>query len=134
MSTITVDNLLHFVATNFDTFDRQKIDSLLVDFYTIDELVASKLLLVAECKKIHITDSILENKKRRLFTKSEIEKGGLFQTTFVGTDPPRLPQSLLIFPPSATTTATATATANDNHVEPDLHHVISLLLSLKKRF
>ena len=67
----TVNELLCFVATQYDKLDRQNLGSILVDFYSLDELVASKLLLVAECEKINIIDAISDYKKKRLNTKSE---------------------------------------------------------------
>ena len=110
MATQTVDNLLYFVASKFDSLDRQHLNSLLVDFYELDELITSKSILIAECDKISISEAISEYKKKRLNTKSEIDtkqkiskdildiwtvadvqKGGQFQTVFSCTDPPRLP-------------------------------------------
>ena len=112
MASNTVDNLLYFVASNFDTLDRQRLNTLLVDFYQLDELTASKSTLIKECEKISISDAISESKKKRLFTKSEVDtkqkiskdildiwsvadvqKGGQFNTNFVPTDPPRIPAS-----------------------------------------
>ena len=69
----SVDNLLHFVESNFDSLDRQCLESLLVSFYTLDELLASKYLLISECKKIDITSAISDFIKKRLNTKSEVD-------------------------------------------------------------
>ena len=118
MSTTTVDNLLFFVASNFDSLDRNKIHSTLVHHYNQDQLVTSKRLLVAECDRIKVGDAISEFKRRRLNTISDIDtkrklskdildiwsvvdcqKGGQFQTLFVADDPPLLPSS---FPLSVT--------------------------------
>ena len=105
MATNTIDNVLHFVASNFDTLERQKLDTLLVENYKLEELTAAKLLLISECEKINITEDITEFVKRRLLTKSEIalkqkiakdildiwtvadlKKGGHLQTDFVAAD------------------------------------------------
>ena len=117
MST-TVDNLLFFVASNFDSSDRQKLHIPLVNHYNQEQLVTSKRLLVAECDQIQIGSAISESRRRRLNTISDVDtkqklskdildiwsvvdcqKGGQFQTLFVADDPPLLPSS---FPLSVT--------------------------------
>ena len=67
----TIDNLLYFVNTHFDSLDRQHLNSVLVDFYSLNEFVASKATLIAECDKIDISNSISEYKKKRHNTRSE---------------------------------------------------------------
>ena len=67
----TVDNILFFVDKNFDTLNRQELNTLIFNFYHLDELTASKAILIAECKKIGITDAIAESSKKRLHTKTE---------------------------------------------------------------
>ena len=64
MATQTVDNLLYFVASKFDCLDRQHLNSLLVDFYELDEFITSKAILIAECDKISISETISEYKKK----------------------------------------------------------------------
>ena len=146
MSTNTIDNLLCFVASNFDTLERHKLDKLLVDSYDLDELTASKLLLITECEKINLTNAIATYVKRRLFTKSQIDlkqkivkdildiwsvvdvqKGGQLPTNFVAAVPVAA---------SVTSTAAATTTTaiNTNHVQPDIQHVINLLHDLRFDF
>ena len=66
METETADNLLYFVASNFDTLDRQHLHTLLVDTYKLYHLLASKSTLINECGRIDITDAIAEFKKKRL--------------------------------------------------------------------
>ena len=57
MSTTTVDDLLYFVASNFDSFDRKRLNTTLVNDYNQDQLVNSKRLL-AECDLIKVGDAI----------------------------------------------------------------------------
>ena len=71
MATTTIDNVLNFVACNFNILERTKLDSLLVDSYELDELTSSKNLLISECEKIVLSSAIATSVKRRLFTKSE---------------------------------------------------------------
>ena len=157
----SVDNLLHFVESNFDSLDRQCLESLLVSFYNLDELLTSKFLLISECKKIDITSAISDFIKKRLNTKSEVDvkhkvskdildiwtyvdtyNGGQFLTTFVASDPPHLPppssfrqSSTTSASASATTpTATTTTTTADISVEHSIQHVITLLQSLRDDF
>ena len=66
MSPSTINELLCFVATQFDKLDKANICSILARFYTLDELVVSKQLLVSECEKIKVTEEISDYKKRRL--------------------------------------------------------------------
>ena len=162
MATNTVDNLLFFVSTYFDKLDRQSLNSLLVDFYTLDEFVISKNLLIAQCEKIAISDAISEFKKKRLLTKTEIDlkhkvskdvldiwtvvdvqKGGSFQTIFQCSDPPHLPSASS--PPSAIASLSSQSSASSSQPspppqnqqnlgtnEPNLQQIFSLLLDLKK--
>ena len=71
MSSSTVNELLCSVAFHYDQLDYQSLHSKIVNFYSLDKLTAAKKLLIAECVKINITDSISDFKKRRLNTISE---------------------------------------------------------------
>ena len=70
MPPITINELLCFVSNQFDKLDRGNLTSIILTTYTHDELVASKIILVAECSKIDVTTSISEFKKKRLNTIS----------------------------------------------------------------
>ena len=137
MTSNTVDNLLYFVSESFDNLDRRHINNLIVDFYKLDELIAAKTLLISECERIGISDSISEFKKKRHNTRSEgdtkqklskdildiwtaadVQKGGQFLTTFTCTDPPRIPSQQ----PSQPQTSDAENT----------QQIVTLLLELKK--
>ena len=149
MATSSVDNLLHFVSCHFDSLDRQRLNTLLVEFYSIDEFLTSKSVLVAECEKISITDAISECRKKRHNTKSEahtkqklskdildiwtivdVHKGGQFQTTFIAADPPRLPS--LASAPQTPHSPVPTATTASNDQAHDMKFIISLLHDLRE--
>ena len=128
---------------------------MLVGFYKLEELLASKALLISECKRINLTSEISDFSKKRLNTKSEvgvkqkvskdildiwtyvdIQKGGQFLTTFLASDPPHLPPpfsnrqsstTATSTPVTSTTTTTASTTAANISVEHSLQHAISLL-------
>ena len=51
MSELIICDVLCFVSTQYDKIDRDSLYSLIVDFYTLDEVTAAKLLLINECKK-----------------------------------------------------------------------------------
>ena len=152
MDTCTEDNLLYFVSMHFDKLDRQNLNSLLVNFYTLDEFLASKNTLVAECEKISVKDAISEFKKKRLNTRSEadtkqkvskdildiwtvtdIQKGGNLLTTFVPTNPPRLPLDA----PASLSSLAQSAPDTPAHSSPlvseecDVKLIVSLLESLR---
>ena len=59
------------MSSHFDKLSREDLNNLIVNFYKADELLASKLVLLSECKKIGVKEAISEFKKKRLNTKSE---------------------------------------------------------------
>ena len=110
MASLIVDELLCFLSSQFDKLDRNNIFTVILEFYTLDELNVSKKVLVSECEKIHITDAISEFKKERKNTRSienikhkvlkdifdiwdvaDVQKGGAFIFQFVASNPNRLP-------------------------------------------
>ena len=110
MSDITANEVLCFVANQYDSSDRQTLFSSLCDFYFHEELVTAKSILIAQCEIIGVNEEIKEFKKKRNNTKSiddlkqkvakdvldiwelvDIQKGGKFETTFAAVNIDRLP-------------------------------------------
>ena len=63
MSDSIIDNVLFVITSCSGKLVREELNSLIVDFYKPEELLASKTLLVSECKKIGIIDDIAEFRK-----------------------------------------------------------------------
>ena len=106
MGSYTVNEILCFVSSQFDKLHRQNLNSILLEFYTKDELVTAKQILVSFCEKSSVSDAINPSKKSRIGSNVESklvkdiidiweivdsERGGQLQTQFVAADPTRLP-------------------------------------------
>ena len=106
MQNYTVNALLCFLSTQSDKLDRADHASILVDFYTKDELTIAKNLLISECDKVNLSNHISDFKKSRIRPNVEqklvkdildiwavidTNKGGILETTFVAADPNRFP-------------------------------------------
>ena len=112
MASFIVDELLCFLSTQFDSLVRTYLNSAILETYLIDDLQSAKQILIAECKKIKVTDAIKDFVKDRRITKSrskedvkqlvltdiidiwqhvDVEKGGKLLSQFVAADPNRLP-------------------------------------------
>lgn len=146
---LTADNLLHSVATNFDTLDRQHLNKLLVDTYTLDEFLSSKKILIEECEKINITDAISEYRKKRHNTRSEVDtkqklskdildiwtvvdvqKGGIFQTKFVAANSSRFPLTL----PPQSHPSSSTSASHEDVSNNNTQTLVNLINCLKDDF
>ena len=144
-----VDNVLYFVASYFDKLARLELNSLIVEFYKKEELLASKLLLVSECDKIGVTDDITESKKKRLNTGSQndikqkiskdildiwsivdLHNGGQFLVSFVATDPPHLPSTT----PTSSSSPSASPSVTPSDVNIVNGQLLAVLVELKGAF
>ena len=65
MANFVKNEFLCFLVTNYDKLDKDSLISTSSEFYNPDELIAAKQLLIDECEKLALSDSILEYKKRR---------------------------------------------------------------------
>ena len=106
-SSTVVSEVLCFVSVQSDKLDRANIESVLLDFYTQDELVSGKNLLLAECHKDGLSDAInTESKKIRkkpnlqqkvvkdlldVWDVVDRERGGQLPFIFVAANINRLP-------------------------------------------
>ena len=70
MSGYTVNELLCFATSQFDKVDKTALLSTLLDFYSREEIVEAKQLLIAECGKCQITN-ISEFSKNRISSNVE---------------------------------------------------------------
>ena len=108
MSSLHITELLCFLTVNFDNLHRENLLSTLHDFYGFREASEAKSVIIAECKKIPINDSIQEFTIKRVEGKSgalrrvisdvvdiwtviDREKKGELSVQFVAVDPNRLP-------------------------------------------
>ena len=106
-SSTIVNEVLCFVSGQSDKLNRANIESVLLDFYTQDELVFAKTLLLAECHKDGLSDVInSESKKLRKKPNVQVkvvkdlldiwevvdrERGGQLPSIFVAANINRLP-------------------------------------------
>ena len=108
MAESRINELLCFLSFYYDKLDRTSLFSVLTDFYSHQEAVSAKQLLIAECEFLGISDEIADFKKKRLNTKGDAllkvtkdildiwqaidsKKGGITNSIFVASDPSRLP-------------------------------------------
>ena len=108
MAPLYINELLCFIATQADKLDRNSIFCTIVDFYTLDELIAAKSILINECDTLGLSDEIADFKKRRqngketanlkivkdildIWDTIDTHKAGITTQTFVAGDPNRLP-------------------------------------------
>ena len=63
--------LLCYLSHQYDKVDRECLISTVSDFYTLEESLTAKQLIIDECEKLGLTDSIGEFKKRRQNAKGD---------------------------------------------------------------
>ena len=66
MVSFIVSEVLCFVTTEFDTLNRQNLYSLILEFYTCDELITAKQILVSLCDNNGLSNQIFELEKNRI--------------------------------------------------------------------
>ena len=105
---LEINNLLCFLTFYGDKLDRNSLFSVLSEFYTDNEAVTAKQLLIDECVNLGLSNQITDFKKRRQNTKGDAlqkvtkdildiwevidtQKGGATISVFVANDPSRLP-------------------------------------------
>ena len=108
MANLIASNFLYFLSSNYDNENKNSLISIITDFYKPEELISAKQILIDECDKLGISDSITEFKKRRQLSKGDgiqkvikdlvdiwaiidLQSGGKTISTFVIDDPTRLP-------------------------------------------
>ena len=102
----TVNELLCFVKSQYDKLHRQNLNSVILEFYTREETVLAKNVLISHCEQIGLSNAIAEPRKNRigvnvdqkvvkdildLWEIIDTQKGGQLGTEFVASDPNRLP-------------------------------------------
>ena len=70
MATLVVNELLCFLSVQYDKMDRENLVTSLLEFYSYREAIDAKNLLVSECEKVSIVDSIKEFSVKRVDGKS----------------------------------------------------------------
>ena len=70
MSTLQINELLCFLTVQFDKIDRENLISLLVDSYVFREALEAKTILISECEKASISESIKDYCTTRVKGKS----------------------------------------------------------------
>ena len=98
MATFIVNELLCFVTNQFDTLNRQNLNSAILEFYTCDELITAKQILVSLCENNGLSSQISELKRNRIgknvnqkvakdildiWDVADKEKGGFLNSNFV---------------------------------------------------
>ena len=106
MSNYIVNELLCFLSTQYDKLDRTNLNSAILDFYTREEVIIAKNILVSAGDKCGLSNQISDFKKNRIGSNVEqkvtkdildiwntidAEKGGLLGIEFVAQDLNRLP-------------------------------------------
>ena len=104
----TINDLLHFVITQYDILHRQGLSSILLDSYSKEQFLTAKQLLVLQCEKLNLSNRISDFKRSRISPNIEQklvrdildiwdvidrEKGGELDSEFVAStsDQPSLP-------------------------------------------
>ena len=70
MAELTANEVLCFIAHQYDNTDRQSLFCSICEFYFLEELVTAKTILVAQCDKIGVAGEIDKLRKKRNNTKS----------------------------------------------------------------
>ena len=108
MSHLVISNLLCFLSSQYDKADEESIFSTISEFYSFEESIEAKQLLVNECDKLGLLNLIDELRKPRqngvenrkvvndildIWNVIEYQTAGQTLSTFVAVDPNRLPPS-----------------------------------------
>ena len=110
MAKLHINEFLCFLTVQFKKLDRENLIIALLDAYVYREALEAKNTLIAECKKVSITDSIEEFTIKRvegkagalkcvvtdavdIWTVVDQEKVGKLPVQFVAANPNRLPAS-----------------------------------------
>ena len=108
MADLVASDYLCFLSSQYDKVDKESLFSVICEFYEFDESVTAKQLLINECDKLGLSDSINEFKKRRQNAKGDgnkkvardildiwsvidCQKAGKMVSTFVAVDLNRIP-------------------------------------------
>ena len=108
MANFVANELLLFLSFQYDEADRDSIYSTISEFYSLEESIVAKQILINECNTLGISDAIYDFKKRRHNAKGngnqkvvkdildiwriiDTQKAGKTSSTFVAVDPTRLP-------------------------------------------
>ena len=110
MAAHTVNELLCFVAAQYNQVPRDILTATINEFYDVEDTVNAKKVVIAASKRIDISDAISKSTKPRKNTKGEseveqrtvvdildiwdvvdAEKGGIFDTQFVAADVNKIP-------------------------------------------
>ena len=115
MSHLVISNLLCFLSSQYDKADEESIFSTISEFYSFEESIEAKQLLVNECDKLGLLNLIDELRKPRqngvenrkvvndildIWNVIEYQTAGQTLSTFVAVDPKRLPPANNKKPPS----------------------------------
>ena len=71
MANLMVNELLCFLSHQFDKLDRSNLNAVLLEFYTREEVVTAKRILIAECEKDNVSNAINDSKKNRIGSNVE---------------------------------------------------------------
>ena len=63
MEPFSVHEVMCFVSTQFDKLNRENLYSTLIEFYSCDELIAAKQVLISICQK-NVSNAINSSKKK----------------------------------------------------------------------
>ena len=106
MGNLQINELLCFLSTQYDKLDRTNLNTIILEFYSREEVICAKNTLISACDHNGISNQISECKKNRIGTNVEqkvvkdildiwsvidVEKGSSFGVEFVAQNPNRLP-------------------------------------------
>ena len=106
MADLQVNELLCFMTTQYDKLEKTNLSSILLEFYSREELINAKNILVSICDKNGLSNPIADFKKNRIASNVEqkvvkdlldiwnivdVEKDGILNVEFVAQNPHRVP-------------------------------------------
>ena len=130
MAKLIASNCIFFLSSHYDNDNKNSLVSIISEFYLPEEIISTKTILIDECEKLGISNSIAKFKPTRQLTKGDgiqkvirdiidiwcvidVQKGGKTISTYVVDDPKRLP-------------------AVDNNSQ-NFHHLFTLISHLQKQ-
>ena len=71
MANLVVNELLCFLTTQYDKVEKTNLNTILLEFYTREEVINAKNILVSICESNGISDQISDFKKNRIGSNVE---------------------------------------------------------------
>ena len=65
MANVVINGLLNFLSIQYDRLDRESLFSSIRECYSLKDALCAKEILIEECKKLDLSESISNSRKRR---------------------------------------------------------------------